>query len=64
MGRVIPSGSIFAPRLETRRIQQGRIPLSERLAERYLSPTGVAQTAALVGAIPIPEGVSRYFMGK
>lgn len=64
MGRVIDSGGVFAPRLERKTIQQGRIPFSERLAERYLSPTGVAQTAALIGAVPIPESVSRYFMKK
>jgi len=62
MGRVIDSGGVFAPRLESKRIQQGRIPFSERLAEKYLSPTGIAQTATLIGAVPIPKAVSKYFM--
>ena len=51
MGRVIDDGGVFAPRLELKRIQQGRIPFRERLAERYLSPTGVAQTMKNVGQI-------------
>lgn len=51
MGRVIDDGGVFAPRLEVKRIQQGRIPFRERLAERYLSPTGVAQTMKNVGQI-------------
>ena len=51
MGRVIDSGGVFAPRLERKTIQQGRIPFSERLAEKYLSPTGVAQTMKNVGQI-------------
>ena len=51
MGRVIDDGGVFAPRLELKRIQQGRIPFRERLAEKYLSPTGVAQTMRNVGQI-------------
>ena len=51
MGRVIDDGGVFAPRLELKRIQQGRIPFRERLAEKYLSPTGVAQTMKNVGQI-------------
>ena len=51
MGRVIDDGGVFAPRLEVKRIQQGRIPFRERLAEKYLSPTGVAQTMKNVGQI-------------
>ena len=61
MGRVISGGGVFNPKIERRNLPQ-RVPIDESLARQYLSPRGIAQTASLIGSIPIPEAVSKYFM--
>ena len=61
MGRVISGGGVFNPKIERRNLPQ-RVPIDESLARQYLSPQGIAQTASLIGSIPIPEAVSKYFM--
>jgi len=54
MGRILPDGSVFNPKVKARFLQQ-RVPIDEALARSWMSPSGVKAGVDLLGSIPTPE---------